>query len=268
LFRIRRLLGITALVTAVLLTGGCGLFAGHDHTTVAAGDDVATSQSPIPEESTEAPEPTTPAPSPSTRKATSKPKPAKTSATPTEDPNNFQLPACAHHEGKKITKAQAKAALTSAAGKIYWPTSAPGLKLSSDLVKSIAWHESGWQSDIVNCDGGRGLLQVMPDTTAQMNQRFGQHYLDTDYKQNAQVGANYLAWLAKYFGDEFFRNKYDLTTKSCKTHTSLCLLDMVIAGYNSGVAEVDETHASGTLPNPAYVDSVRSLMSSCYCDRY
>ena len=268
MFRIRRLLGITVLVAALLLAGGCGLFAGHGHDTVAAGDDVATSQSPIPEESTEAPEPTTPAPRPTTKKATAKPKPARTSAGPTEDPNNFQLPACAHHEGKKITKAQAKAALTSAAGKIYWPTSAPALKLSSDLVKSIAWHESGWQSDIVNCDGGRGLMQVMPDTTAQMNQRFGQTYLDTDYKQNASVGANYLAWLAKYFGDEFFKGKYDLGTKSCKTHSSLCLLDMVIAGYNSGVGAVDGAHASKTLPNAAYVDSIRSLMSSCYCDRY
>lgn len=268
MFRIRRLLGITALVTAILLAGGCGLFKGRDNNTVAAGDDVTTSQSPIPQESTEAPEPTTPAPSPSTRKATTRPKPAKTSATPTEDPNNFQLPACAHHEGKKITTSQAKAALISAAGKIYWPTSAPTLKVSSDLVKSIAWHESGWQSDIVNCDGGRGLMQVMPDTTAQMNQRFGQSYVDTDYKQNATVGANYLAWLTKYFGDEFYKGKYDLSTKSCKTHTSLCLLNMVIAGYNSGVGAVDDAHASRTLPNPAYVDSVRSLMSSCYCDRY
>jgi soluble lytic murein transglycosylase-like protein len=105
------------------------------------------------------PEETTP-----TTKPAAKPKPKNTSATPTEDPNNFQLPACAEHEGKKVTRAQAKSALTAAAAKIYWPTKAPTLKLSADLVKSIAWHESGWQSDIVNCDGGRGLMQVMPDT--------------------------------------------------------------------------------------------------------
>jgi hypothetical protein len=269
LFRIRRLLGITALVTAILLAGGCGLFAGHDHPTVAAGDDVATSQSPIPEETTEAPEPTTPAPSPSTRKATSKPKPAKTSATPTQDPNNFQLPACAHHEGKKITKAQAKTALAGAAGKIYWPTSAPGLKLSSDLVKSVAWHESGWQSNIVNCDGGRGLMQVMPDTVTMINGRFGMSYVATDYRQNAVLGANYLAWLTKYFGDNDFKGKYHLSPGACRTHTSLCLLNMVIAAYNSGFGPVDAAYAKKkSLPNVAYVDSVRSLMASCYCDRY
>jgi hypothetical protein len=269
LFRWWRSLGITALVTAILLTGGCGLLGGRDDNTgtapVVAQDEV----SPAPVETTEAPEPTTPAPAPTTKKATARPKPSRTSATPTEDPNNFQLPACAHHEGKKVTKAQAKAALTTAAGKIYWPTSAPTLKLSSDLVKSIAWHESGWQSDIVNCDGGRGLMQVMPDTTAQMNQRFGQSYVDTDYKQNAVIGANYLAWLTKYFGDRYFKNKYDLSTKACKTHSSPCLLNMVIAGYNAGAGTVDDAHAAGgDLPSPAYVDSVRSLMTSCYCDRY
>jgi hypothetical protein len=44
---------------------------------------------------------------------------------------------------------------------------------------------------------------------------------------------------------------------------------MVIAAYNSGFGTVDNSYKDDrTLPNPAYVDSVRSLMSSCYCDRY
>jgi hypothetical protein len=43
---------------------------------------------------------------------------------------------------------------------------------------------------------------------------------------------------------------------------------MVIAGYNAGAGAVEDAHGSGTLPNPAYVDSVRSLMRSCYCDSY
>mgnify|MGYP001794593457 CR=1 FL=1 len=73
-----------------------------------------------------------------------------------------------------MTRKQAKAALTVAAGKIYWQNSAPTLKLSADLVKSIGWHESGWQSDIVNCDGGRGLMQVMPATVELTNNRFGE----------------------------------------------------------------------------------------------
>jgi hypothetical protein len=43
---------------------------------------------------------------------------------------------------------------------------------------------------------------------------------------------------------------------------------MVIAGYNVGRGPVDEGYAAKRLPNPQYVDVVRSLMKSCYCDRY
>jgi hypothetical protein len=48
----------------------------------------------------------------------------------------------------------------------------------------------------------------------------------------------------------------------------MCLLNMVIAGYNVGRGPVDEAWASKKLPNVQYVDVVRSLMRSCYCDRY
>jgi hypothetical protein len=243
--------------------GGCGLLGGGDKTETLPYDpapvatDAPTSEAPTPE----VVETTTPAPKPSSKK----PKPK---ATPTEDPNNFQPPACAKRSGKRVTKAQAKSALVAAAGKIYWPTSAPKLKVSSDLVKSVAWHESGWQSDIVNCDGGRGLMQVMPDTESMINNRFGQAYKSTDYRQNAIIGANYLAWLTRYFGDEFFKGSYDLSSAKCKTHASMCLLNAVIAAYNSGFGAVDDGWAAKELPNPQYVDSVRSLMSSCYCDRF
>jgi hypothetical protein len=255
---------VTAAVVVVLLTGGCGILGTRTEPSSNAAPvatDVPTSDAPDPVETT------TPAPKPSSKQP-AKPKPKKTSATPTEDPNNFQLPACATHEGKKVTKSQAKSALTTAAGKVYWPTSAPRLKVSADLVKSVAWHESGWQSDVVNCDGGRGLMQVMPDTESMINSRFGQSYKATDYRQNATIGANYLAWLTKYFGDEFFKGSYDLSNGKCKTHASMCLLNMVIAAYNSGFGAVDEGHSAKQLPNPEYVNSVRSLMASCYCDRY
>jgi hypothetical protein len=256
---------VAAAVVVALLVGGCGLFGGGRTETLPYDPAAAASAEPATESPTpEAIETTTPAPRPSSRK----PKPKSTSATPTADPNNFQLPACAKHSGKKVTKAQAKSALVAAAGKTYWPESAPTLKVSSDLVKSIAWHESGWQSDIVNCDGGRGLMQVMPDTESMINSRFGQSFKSTDYRQNAILGANYLAWLTRYFGDKFFKGKYDLSTGKCRTHSSMCLLNVVIAAYNSGFGSVEAAYPAKELPNPMYVDSVRSLMSSCYCDRY
>ena len=260
----QRVSWLAAVAVALVVAAGCGL-GGHDGGNAAS---VANSSQAEPSvEETVEPTPDETTPPPATRKP-AKPKPKKAAATPTEDPNNFQLPACASHQGKKVTKAQAKSALTTAAGKIYWPTTAPKLKLSADLVKSIAWHESGWQSDIVNCDGGRGLMQVMPDTADMINSRFEQSYDAANYKQNAIIGANYLAWLTKYFSEHYFKDKYDLSPARCKTHASMCLLNMVIAGYNSGFGAVDAGHSAKRLPNPEYVDSVRSLMTSCYCDRY
>jgi Transglycosylase SLT domain len=250
---------------AVLLIGlslGCGLVRQQD-------DPVPVAATPEPTTPIETVDPT-PVEEPGSTPPSTKPPAAKKKpkATPTRDPNNFTLPECAHREGKLQTKKSAKSALVKAAGKTYWNSEAPHLKLNADLVKAIAWQESGWQSNIVNCDGGRGLMQVMPDTVDMINQRFGLAYDATDHRQNAQVGANYLAWLTKAFGDQYFKKKYDLSPKKCKTHGSMCLLNMVIAGYNAGRGPVDAGYASAELPNPGYVDSVRSLMKSCYCDRY
>lgn len=256
---------VTALI-GLIVVAGCGL-GGNDPDPIAAAPPPASSPStaaePVtedtPEEAEPSPEPTKPSPTPSKRKA--KPK-------PTEDPNNFQLPACATREGKAVSKAKAKSALLSAAGKTYWPTYAPNLKLPKRLVLATAWHESGWQANIVNCDGGRGLMQVMPDTEDFINGRFEKSFDSHDYRQNAVIGANLLAWLTKAFGDAYFKGSYDLSPSKCKSHSSMCLLNMVIAGYNVGRGGVDAAYADKRLPNPGYVDVVRSLMKSCYCDKY
>jgi hypothetical protein len=257
---------VVAAAAALTMTVGCGLFRQEPAGDAAGTAPVAVASSvtaePPPMETAE-PEPTTPSPSPSKKKATKKPRP-----TPTEDPNFFTEPECADHEGRKVSKAKVRSALLAAAGRTYWPGSAPGLKVPSRLVIATAWHESGWQSTIVNCDGGRGLMQVMPDTEAFINQRFEKSYDSHDYRENAILGANYLAWLTKAFGDAYFGGRYDLSAGKCRTHRSMCLLNMVIAGYNVGRGTVDAAYADKQLPNPAYVDSVRSLMKSCYCDRY
>lgn len=265
-----RLVRCAGVLVALVIAAGCGLTGRHDDTEAYTPTGIDASATVGSDETTEpAPEETTPSPKPKKSPSKKPPKVKATSPAPTEDPNNFQLPACAHHSGTAVSKSKARSALLTAAGKTYWPGSAPQLKLSFDLVKSVSWHESGWQSDIVNCDGGRGLMQVMPDTASMINNRFGTAYEASDYRQNAILGANYLAWLTKYFGDNYFKGKYDLSTGKCRTHASPCLLNMVIAAYNSGFGTVDNTYKNGKkLPNPAYVDSVRSLMSSCYCDRY
>jgi soluble lytic murein transglycosylase-like protein len=257
----RRMVGVAAAVVLVVLAG-CGL-GGNDEPAGQAAPVVAGTTS-------EAPEPTAdPTPEPTATSAAPSRKPKPTKAKPTEDPNNFQLPPCAHREGTLMTKKQAKAALNTAAARQYWRTEAPKLRVPARLVRVVAWHESGWQSNIVNCDGGKGLMQVMPATVDHMNQRFGLTYDADDYRQNARVGANYLAYLTKEFGNDYFKGSHDLGAAKCRSHSDRCLLNLVISAYNVGEGSVRTAVTKKTaLPNPAYVDSVRSLMKKCFCDRY
>jgi hypothetical protein len=261
---------VLAAVAALVVAAGCGL-TGHDR-------DVAATQptsGPIWDTATPSEEPTfddqsaeSPSPTPS-KSASKKPKPKPSKTTPTGPVNNFQHADCFHYDGKAISKASAKSALNAAAAKHYWPTSAPALTVPSDVVRAVAWNESGWQSNIVNCDGGFGLMQLMPDTVDLMNTRFEQSYNVKDYKQNAILGANYLAWLTKYIGDKYFTTtNYNLSTSKCTSATSWCLLNAVIAGYHAGVGTVEAAAASKKVPSPEYVRVVRSLMKSCFCDTY
>lgn len=179
------------------------------------------------------------------------PKPAPSSCKPTR-------------RGEKASRAEVKAALTAAAGRTYWPTSAPDLTVPVALVKATAWQESGWQSDIVACDGGIGLMQVMPGTAEFVNQRFEQSYDVDEYRDNATLGANYLAWLVKYFGDVYFASEYTLDAADCADHRDACLLNAVISAYNVGPGAVD-TDGGIVIPNARYVENVRALMTECEC---
>ncbi|HEX8343476.1 MAG TPA: transglycosylase SLT domain-containing protein [Actinoplanes sp.] len=266
--RRRRVGWCTAAAVMLMITAGCGLTPQSDISRESAAQQPVATDTAEPSD-----EPLVePTPSETTVKPSKRPskKPTrKATATPTEDPNNFQAPECATYDGKKVSKAKAKAALVNAAGRTYWPIQAPKLKVPLRLVKAVAWHESGWQSNIVNCDGGRGLMQVMPGTVDQMNTRFVKSYDATDYRDNAYLGANYLAWLTKYFAEHYFKDTYNLSSAKCRSSTDhRCLLNMVIAGYNAGAGAVDAAHAKKRLPNPEYVRVVRALMADCYCDRY
>jgi hypothetical protein len=262
LCRNRRPGPVTAAVVLMLALGGCGLTGSDDRNPALAGDVAATPTDvvePTAEESTPAP---TEAPSPTK-------KPTVPKATPTQDPNNFQLPDCAHREGRLVSKAKAKAALTAAAKRQYWRTEAPRLRVPFALVKAVAWNESGWSSNVVNCDGGKGLMQVMPETLDHMNLRFGLDYDIDDYRDNAFIGTNFLAYLTKEFGNAYFKGSHDLSTARCKSHTDRCLLNVVISAYNRGEGALRQVMtAKKALPNPQYVDTVRSLMKKCFCDRY
>ncbi|GIJ27630.1 hypothetical protein Vqi01_27920 [Micromonospora qiuiae] len=173
------------------------------------------------------------------------------------------------YKGEQASRAQVKTALTNAAGRTYWPTSAPDIRIPLNLIKATAWQESGWQSNIVACDGGIGLMQVMPDTATWMNQRFGQSYDVWDYRDNAYLGATYLAWLTKYIGDMYFDADYRLDAALCTPgELDSCLLNAVIAAYNFGHGAVAREGQPLAIPNPTYVRNVRALMTECVCLGY
>jgi len=255
-------------VVALMVAAGCGLVGGKDDTKAA----------PVAQEVAESPEPTvepteepTPEPTVAVVKPTKTPskKPPKKAAEPTQPAFWSELPACAHYDKTKpVAKKKVKTALKSASSRVYWRTQAPTLKVNYPLVKAVAWQESGWQTNIHNCDGGMGVMQVMPDTVNMINNRFGLTYKPAKYQDNALVGANYLAWLTKWAGDNYFKGNYNLNPSKCKTHSSWCLLNVVISGYNAGAGNIEGAAQRKTLPNPQYVAAVRSLMSRCECDQF
>lgn len=249
---------VLAVTAGLIVAAGCGLTGNNQRS-----DDAAVS---VPSQPVF--EPITESPTPEPVETTSEPTEQATTE-PTEDPFWDQLPACAHRDKTKpVAKAKVKAALRLAAARTYWPIEAPSLRLNYPLVKAVAWMESGWQSNIHNCDGGTGVMQLMPDTVDMINIRFTKTYDVAKYQDNAYLGANYLAWLTKWAGHLYFKDSYNLSAGKCKTTTSWCLLNVVISGYNAGQGSIEQAAASKTLPNPQYVATVRALMTRCQCDQY
>lgn len=255
-----------AAAAALVVAGGCGLAGGSPDKPAAAQQPAAASVAPTGPEF----EPLTesPAPSPTSTKPTTKAS-SRPTAEATQPAFWSELPPCAHYDKtKQVPKKKVKSALKSAAGRVYWRTEAPALRLNYPLVKAVAWQESGWQSNIHNCDGGAGVMQVMPDTVDMINNRFGLSYDSAKFQDNVLVGANYLAWLTKWAGDNYFKGSYNLSASKCKSPSSWCLLNVVISGYNAGAGGIESAASSKTLPNPQYVAAVRALMKRCQCDQF
>ncbi|MFC0030338.1 lytic transglycosylase domain-containing protein [Micromonospora chaiyaphumensis] len=209
-----------------------------------------------------------PKPTRTTTGPLAKPKPPTETQVPPPPPKPPASGCEPSYRGTQATRSQVKAALSDAAARTYWPTSAPDIKIPLTLMKATAWQESGWQSNIVACDGGIGLMQVMPATADWMNQRFGQSYDIDAYRDNAYLGGTYLAWLTKYIGDMYFESDYRLDASLCTSELNSCLLNAVIAAYNYGHGAVAREGEPLAIPNPQYVRNVRALMTECVCLTY
>lgn len=203
----------------------------------------------------------TPAPAP-TRAPITPPGPPPPPPAPAPVPSDRE---CPWYEGENAPLSEVRDALVTAANHRFWPNDP--ITVPVELMKAIAWQESGWQSAIMACDGGIGTMQVMPDTATWMNTRFGTSYDVHTLSGNTMIGAAYLQWLIKYFGDVWFGGSYDLNPDDCEDHRSPCLLNAVIASYNYGFGAVDLPDRI-EIPNPRYVENVRALMTQCTCLSY
>jgi soluble lytic murein transglycosylase-like protein len=225
----------------------------------------------------------TPRPTPSRKppRASLPPPPAPTTSA-TVGPN------CPSYIGPNAERSDVKAALPAAAARRYWDGvpqddyppgltgPMPEITVPINLMKAVAWQESGWQSAIKACDGGLGVMQITPSppgligTDKQMNNRFHTNYDVTTLTGNAALGAEYLEWLTMYFGLYYFGN-FDLSLDAPKQPlgtggAQLRLLDVVIAAYNVGPGSVESPdQVTLRIPNPTYVGNVRALMTECVC---
>jgi hypothetical protein len=208
---------------------------------------VAVVESPSPYESP------SPSPSPSPEPSP-EPEPSESPAPPPG------LPACYTHVGKDAPAHRISAVLTAAARKEYWTTT-KGITVPVPLMKAIAWQKSRWKSSIVSCDRKTiGVMQVSPKTATWLNERFTVTYEINTLTGNAALGAEYLQWLIKYFGDTKFASRprrYDLLSNPG-------MLDMVISAYSAGTTRID-AHGLAGITNPEFVAQVKDLMTTCPC---
>lgn len=263
----------TWIVVFVLLFAAVGIGAylflpsGDGGTTSAAATTLAetTQASPSPWPSTEP----LSEPAPSTVEATSAAETTE-AAVPTV-PVSEHPPCTTYLDGGPVPASEAEAALEEAAGTQFWTTSS--VDVPGDLVKAIAWMESGWQSDIIACDGGMGLMQIQPETEQFINDRFELGLDRSLLAENAMLGSAQLQWLAKYFAVNYFDGSdpgsYSLEDDcgrddAVPDHLERCLLNAVISAYQAGFGTVEavlDADGDPDYTNPQYIENVRALIS-------
>ncbi len=109
--------------------------------------------------------------------------------------------------------------------------------VSYDLLVAMAQQESGFDPDAVSRTGAMGIMQIMPETAAELNL---EHPFDA--YENIMAGADYISQkLEQYDGD----------------------LDKALAAYNAGSSVVDMF--DGVPPygeTQSYVKNVKAIMQS------
>jgi soluble lytic murein transglycosylase-like protein len=227
---------------------------------VAPTDSPAAIDTPSPTPEVTTPPPTTAAATPS---RTPSRRPKSTDLPPAPKPKVTNTVNCPTFPFAPATNAAIKAELKRASTHTYWK-SFPAIKVPERLLQATAWTESSWRQAVLACDGGQGLMQLMPDTVKQVNLRFGVSWNASTLSGNVNAGANYLAWSIKYLGDTFYGGSYDLAG----VVNGISLLDATISAYNNGAGAVFPDQGTAGITNWSYVNAVKGNMQSCPCDAY
>jgi LysM repeat protein len=107
----------------------------------------------------------------------------------------------------------------------------------ADLVKALAWQESGWNNGVVSSVGAVGVMQVLPSTGDFVSRYLVGRRLDLhDPADNVRAGVAFLDYL------------YDLTGGDVR---------MTLAGYYQGLASVRRNGVYAETER--YVDNVLAL---------
>ena len=73
--------------------------------------------------------------------------------------------------------------------------------VETDLVKAVAWQESGWRQEARSSVGAIGVMQVMPDTADYVNEVLGGGDLDVRQPdENVELGVRYLKHVRDLMG--------------------------------------------------------------------
>ncbi len=75
--------------------------------------------------------------------------------------------------------------------------------LPTDLVRGLAWVESGWQAQVVSSAGAKGVMQLMPGTARWLSETIVRAPIDrANYDDNIRGGTAYLRWLLDQTGQD------------------------------------------------------------------
>ncbi len=78
-------------------------------------------------------------------------------------------------------------------------TAANNAHIPANLQEAIAWQESGWQINVIACDGGIGLMQLQPTTVTWLNNYYGISDDPYTLTGNADLGARYISYYYSFY---------------------------------------------------------------------